>query len=186
MKRLRAAYDEAFVSRPPSDLAVPSQFTKLQTKAKEPFAYCNRPRSASSIPVTLLHPIFGKFIDESRTYVPTKEDNAFVLELSAEMSSIFRDKATRQDKFITVLQKHYQIQLVAGKIVGTSYETDGHCLAGGYMNLVTEAKNELGGSASGEPYFQACSNYRESTRRSSADNTMSVLPCFQLFYCGNH
>jgi hypothetical protein len=174
-----------FVSRAPSEQAIPSQFIKLQSKAEEPFAYCNRPHSASSIPVTLLHPIFGRFIDDSHTYAPVKEDNAFVLELSAAMSDVFRNEAARRDEFIAILSRHYEIQLVAGEIGGTGYKTDGHCLAGGYMDLVSEAKNELGSSAGAEPYFQGCLHYRASAKQSHADDSMSVLPCFQLFYCGN-
>jgi hypothetical protein len=163
-----------------------SQFIKLQSKAEGPFAYCNRPDSALSTPVTLLHPIFGKFIDNSHSYVSTKEDNAFVFELSVAMSGVFRDEAARRDEFITILYRHYKIQLIAGEIGGTSHTTDGHGLASGYMHLISEAQNELGGSAGVEPYFQRCLYYRTSAKQSNADDSMFVLPCFQLFYCGNY
>jgi len=92
-----------FISRTPAEHAIPSQSIKLQSKAEEPFAYCNRPDSALSIPVILLHPIFGRFIDDSHNYAPAKEDNAFVLELSAAMSGVFGDEVARRDEFIVIL-----------------------------------------------------------------------------------
>jgi hypothetical protein len=99
---------------------------------------------------------------------------------------VFRDEVTRRDEFITILYRHYKIQLVMGEIGGTRYKTDGHSLAGGDMDLVCVAQNELGSSAGAEPYFQGSLYYRASANQSNADDSMSVLPCFQLFYCGNY
>jgi hypothetical protein len=48
--------------------------------------------AASAIPPTLLHPIFGKFINDCEKHEPTTADNKLVITLSAAMSSFFRDK----------------------------------------------------------------------------------------------
>jgi hypothetical protein len=169
---------------PPSEMALRTQFKKFQETNGGPFAYCNRPPSASSIPVTLLHPIFGKFVDECRSYSPTKEDNAFVLELSTEMSGFFNNEDHRRDRFIAILEEHYHIQLITGEI-GNGYRTDGHRLSGGYMDLVTEAKNELADVYGAEPYFQGCSYYRESSKLRNTEDFFSSLPCLLIIYCGN-
>jgi hypothetical protein len=184
VKRMREGEYNRFVSTPPSDAARYPEFRKRQEAAGGPMIYCNRPPLASSIPVTLLHPILGKFVDECCSYIPTKEDNAFVLELSTEMSGFFDSEECRRTSFITMLEKHCHIQLIAGE-VGKGYRTDGHRLSGGCMDLLTEAKIELAGVPGAEPYFQGCVYYRESSKLRNAKDFLSPLPCLLIFYCGN-
>ena len=42
------------------------------------------------IPLTLLHPIFGQFIDDCETHQPMMEDNQLVLDLSKVMLDVDR------------------------------------------------------------------------------------------------
>ncbi|KAF8468174.1 hypothetical protein BDZ91DRAFT_848037 [Kalaharituber pfeilii] len=116
----RRKYIETFPPGPPSSQGVPAMFAKLQGDANDnnPLIYCNRPYWASSTPVTLLHPIFGEFVDECQNYKLTEVDIAFVLELSTEMSKIYDTEAERAKIFRP------------------------HCF------LITEAKREIGSTGS--------------------------------------
>ena len=88
----RADHYAQFPSRAPSDQAAPAEFEKLQTMKPLPLAFCNRPAAASSTPVTLMHPIFGRFVDECNTHTPTKDDNDFIAILSKCMSGFLRTR----------------------------------------------------------------------------------------------
>jgi len=62
--QLRLEYSRNFPSTPPSNQGIPSEFEKLQNK-EELTIYWDRPAAAAgTIPPTLLHPIFGTFIDD--------------------------------------------------------------------------------------------------------------------------
>lgn len=178
----RKAHYTQFPSRAPSEGGVPAAFGTLQTINALPFAYCNRPASASSTPVALMHPIFGKFVDECRTYVPTEKDNTFVANLSRSMSGFFADETARRDAFISLFNQ-YCIQLNPAEITSTKYRTDGHATESGYMYLLSEAKPELAGGTA-EPYFQSVLYYRASCKVQKPGDSISVLPCFLIFYCG--
>lgn len=161
-----------------------TKFNMVQMYHGAPLMYHNRPPSASSIPVTLLHPIFGTFIDETYTYVPTAEDNAFIRELFVAMSGLYGLETDRRQAFIQLLSEHYKIELIPGEIGATGYQTDGHCLAEQYMFVVTAAKNELGTGSIEEPYFQGYCYYREAFKSTNAADHFSSLPSFLIFYCG--
>ena len=178
----RKVHYKQFPSRAPSEGGVPAAFGMLQTMNPLPFAYCNRPASASSTPVTLMHPIFGKFVDECRTHAPTEKDSVFVANLSRIMSGFFEDEKKRRDAFIQLFSQ-YSIQLEAADILSTSYRTDGHATENGYMYFLSEAKPELAGG-SAEPYFQSILYYRASCKVQKPGDNISVLPCFLIFYCG--
>lgn len=128
----RQKYIKSLPSGPPSSQVVPTMFTKLQGNAKDgnPKFYCNRPSWASSIPVTLLHLIFGEFVDDCEIYKPTEVDNAFVLDLSTNMSEIYDTEAERAKVFCNLLYQYYRIQLYPADVPGTSYRTDGHASIG--------------------------------------------------------
>lgn len=102
----RADHYTQFPSRAPSDQVVPAEFGKLQTMNLLPLSYCNRPAAASSTPVALMHPIFGRFVDECNNYTPTEEDNAFIANLSKCMSGFFEDERKRRDAFIDLFRQY--------------------------------------------------------------------------------
>ncbi|KAG1886438.1 hypothetical protein F4604DRAFT_1721739 [Suillus subluteus] len=120
------------------------------------------PRSAASIiPTTLLHPIFGQFIDDCESHEPTKEDNDLVMALSEAMCNFFDDEDKRASKFWEILQEH-RINLIPSKIQHTKYETDSDIQYRGFRYAILEAKNELG-AMQAEPHMQAISYYIWST-----------------------
>lgn len=122
-------------------------------------------------------------MDDCKSYKPTEEDNAFVLELSASMSEFWSTEKLRADAFRSLLLKHYNIQLYAADVPNTSYQTDGHACILGYPFLITKAKREVGSGGS-DPYLQVALYYFEFLRTLAAKTPSSVLPCFNIFYFG--
>ncbi|KAG1849261.1 hypothetical protein DFJ58DRAFT_746628 [Suillus subalutaceus] len=94
----------------PSAGAKPSAFS---IKQGEQEYLCNRPRRAADpVPVTLLEPIFAKFVDNCQNHQPTVRDNDFVCQLSEKMSSFYPDELTWMNAFQQVL-RDYGIKLNA-------------------------------------------------------------------------
>ncbi|KAG2116712.1 uncharacterized protein F5147DRAFT_568276, partial [Suillus discolor] len=64
----------------PAAGTIPSAFSIKQDKQEY---LCNRPRRAADpVPITLLKPIFAKFVDDCQNHQPTVCDNDFVWQLS--------------------------------------------------------------------------------------------------------
>ncbi|KAF7973810.1 hypothetical protein HWV62_14184 [Athelia sp. TMB] len=182
-KRLRTEHNDRFPSAPPSQAGVEQYFKRLQEQWDGPFAYCNRPASASSIPVTLMHPIFAQFVADSRTYEPTPADNALVLELCMEMSATFHTQEDRRRIFTSVLQSHYEIDLIAGKLTGDGFSSDGHRVTNGFLDVCTVAAGA--GSCGGvDPFLRGCVCYHEASRAQIVEHSFSALPCLLLVYSG--
>ncbi|CAG8677139.1 5891_t:CDS:1, partial [Paraglomus brasilianum] len=56
-----------YKKEPPSQLAQPSEFCKSQMQCSNPpQILCHHPPGAMSIPVTLMHPVFGRFVDNCK------------------------------------------------------------------------------------------------------------------------
>jgi hypothetical protein len=76
----------------PSSGGKAKEFSKRQADVDQTI-YCNRPWGASAtIPATLLHPIFGEFIDNCENITPTAQDNSLVPELSTAMSNFYANE----------------------------------------------------------------------------------------------
>ncbi|KAG1870605.1 hypothetical protein DFJ58DRAFT_763762 [Suillus subalutaceus] len=158
----REAYAKKFPLGRPSSQGVPSVFNKTLQENHSFTIGWERPRpAASTIPTTLLHPIFGQFIDDCESHEPTKEDNDLVMALSEAMCNFFDDDEKRASKFREILQEH-RIDLIPSKIQHTKYETDGDIQYRGFRYAILEAKNELGATQA-EPHMQAISCYIRST-----------------------
>ncbi|KAM6501181.1 hypothetical protein JOM56_004195 [Amanita muscaria] len=172
-------------SRPmePSTAGEPNGFSKRQENPDQ-MIYCNRPRDAfAPIPVMLLHPIFGQFIDDCENYKPTEKDNAFVLELSTAMSKFYLDEAKRADSVRQLFTEKYDIDFVQTVIEGI---TDGDIGRTNRRNLrfaIIDFKNDVG-SKGAEPLLQSIHYYLESNRRRAPEMPSSVLPCMILMVFG--
>src|SRR5438034_6066884 len=100
----------------------PKQFASDQRKEMPAFCFDRPPSAATTIPITLYHPVFGQFQDDCDNYTPTKEDNAFVLEFSRTMSKFYdgeSDRAEASRKLMT----NYSLKFLAAQT--GSYKTDG-------------------------------------------------------------
>ncbi|KAG9028539.1 hypothetical protein FRB95_006358 [Tulasnella sp. JGI-2019a] len=180
--------DDQYPSLAPSSAAKPSIFNILQNKPYGPLVYCNRPYGASSTPVTILHPVFGQFVDDYTDNQLTAEDHSAALALSQRMSDIFPLEKNRAALFRAVFQEIFGIDLIAGRLDPTDYSTDGHTLIGSHCYLITEVKNEIGFTGA-EPFFQASSYHHEYAKgprhTPKYPYPQSRFPCFQLILFGS-
>ncbi|KAG1851653.1 hypothetical protein F4604DRAFT_1592308, partial [Suillus subluteus] len=168
----------------PSAGAKPASFAATQ---EEEEYLCNRPRRATdSLPVTLLEPIFAKFVDDCQDYQPTDQDNDFVRKLSENMSSFYPDEHSRMKVFRELLHG-YGITLHSSPIGSTKCTTDGHLMStdGDFVQVISEGKNEIG-SGGAEPFAQAMLYYRKILKESNAEieKFQSVLPCIHIIVFG--
>ncbi|KAG2095110.1 uncharacterized protein F5147DRAFT_718816 [Suillus discolor] len=160
----------------PSAGATPSAFS---TKQDEQEYLCNRPRRAADpVPVTLLEPIFAKFVDDCQNHQPTVRDNDFVQQLSQSMSSFHPDELTRMCVFQQVLRDY---------VGSTNFTTDGHLLStnGKFVQVILEVKNEIG-SGTTEPFAEAMLYYRKFMEDSKIEiaKLRSVIPCIHIIVFG--
>ncbi|KAG1812750.1 hypothetical protein EV424DRAFT_1473537 [Suillus variegatus] len=129
------------------------------------FVHWDRPpENAHTIPCTLLHPIFGTFMDDCENIEPTPDDNKLVMTLSVVMSGFFTDEKARAYKFREVLQAH-NINITATMISGTTHVTDGDIQYKGFRYTIAKVKNKLGllGSTATKPHMQTILYYIHST-----------------------
>lgn len=71
----RTRYCQEYAPKAPSSQGRALNFKRHQAKPDLMF-YCNRPpptSASTTIPVTLLHPVFGQFTDDYATYQPTSQ-----------------------------------------------------------------------------------------------------------------
>ena len=135
----------------PSSEGVVGVFSRRQENSTKRIE-CNRPPStAPTTPLTLLHPVFGEFLDTCNSGDVTAEDHDFALNLSRAMSSFCGNESARATKIRDIF-KHYVF--ICTKIGRTNYETDGDISLIGHRYALMEIKNEVCSSGP-EPYAQA-------------------------------
>ncbi|TDL24163.1 hypothetical protein BD410DRAFT_896881 [Rickenella mellea] len=182
--QLRLDHEAHYNIPAPSAAAEPETFRKLQKRSdNQPFAFFNRPHGTSSIPVTLLHPVFGQFVDAVETYEPTSADKAFVRALAIAMSDIYTNEGDRASAFRGIIADHWGIKLSAARSERTSFITDGHFDVGKFLTLLTEATNDIGAKGA-EPFYQ-CVQYHAAAHRNLPNSLKIVpLPCLHIVCFG--
>ena len=104
---------------------------------------CNRPPStAPATPPTLLHRVFGEFLDTCNSGNVTAEDHDFALNLSRAMSSFYETESGRARKVREIFEQ-YGLVFIRTKIGRTNYETDGDISLNGFRYVLVEIKNEI-------------------------------------------
>ncbi|KAH8924591.1 hypothetical protein BT69DRAFT_1349368 [Atractiella rhizophila] len=165
----------------PSTGAEPNVFAKRQSAIKHQI-FCNRPRSATTTnPTTLLHPVFGRFLDDCENYEITAADNAFVMELSSTMSDFYPSEVTRAAA-VRELFAEWGVKMVVSHTPG-EFVTDGDKLVRKHRCAIMEFKNEIS-SKGAEPYAQAGLNYFDSTGDHATVFERSPLPCILILVFG--
>jgi hypothetical protein len=170
-------------TRAPSQLAQTAEFQELQ-KNNATFYNCGRPANLeSSIPLTLLHPIFGQFVEDAKTVAPTRHDYATADKLRREMCEFYPKEADRRHKFCLAFEE-YGIHIYAGNIGASQDSTDGHFCKCNHPMLIAEIKNDIGWKGA-EPYLQAllyycifCDQYK------LWDDGATCHPCLIIFLAG--
>jgi hypothetical protein len=149
------------------------------------FAF-NRPPLSETVPLAILHPIFGEFVQEAGTYQPTATDNALVRDLRNVMSKTDDAELVYCSEFRSVLRKHYtEVQLEASQVGSTSYVSDGHITVGEFMSSVCEGKLWKG---SGDPEIQAAGYLITSVRHTfkRVGDYPDVFPCMIIYIFGEY
>ena len=163
----------------PSNGGNPQKFHDAQQK--DTHIPCNRPSGFSTtLPPTLLHPVFGKFIDDAENFIPTADDVKFLHAFVAVMRNIYDEEHKRKETVLKLLRKH---GIDAKPTMIGKYTTDGDLSIGEFRLLIAEFKNEVG-SKGAEPFFQAILYYLEATRSLASEYHNSVLPCIIVLIFG--
>ncbi|KAI9463374.1 hypothetical protein F5148DRAFT_1313294 [Russula earlei] len=175
----------------PSSLGEPAQFGISQNQKVPSFSF-ERPLSAShDVPPTLLHPIFGQFLDDCQQHNPTREDNMFASDLRAGMSQIWQKENERLIAFLSIMRSHgIELRPTTIRTKQGSYKTDADSQEQGCRYIIVEAKNEIG-SKGAEPLFQAIWYYQRSLEQILDNDEMPVskyenssLPCLIIYLFG--
>jgi hypothetical protein len=178
----RTAYYKNFPDEAPSAAAQPAKFRDIQADPKIQI-FCNRPRSVTSNPITLLHPIFGKFDDDSKNFKADPEISSFVQALTVMMADFYDDEAQRALSFRKLIYDHFKIKLEAANVATTPYTTDGHVSIGFHVYLNSEAKNEAG-STPADSSIQSAICYHYHIRPFASSMVWSRFPCIHIYYFG--
>ena len=178
----REAFLKSAKTEKPSKSGTPSAFRTRQLGRFKPIP-CGRPRDCEeTVPTTLLHPVFGQFVDDCQSVEVTPEDNRFVNRLAHAMSGLYPSEPERFRAVDKEFQS-YNIHFTISEIKNSGYITDADINVNGHRFVVAEFKNE-NCSGSTEPYFQAIGYYLESTRESAVKFRRSTLPCLLLSIFG--
>jgi hypothetical protein len=168
-------------SEAPSNGGNPQTFLSKQAKFDE-YIPCNRPYGyPTALPLSLLHPIFGEFVDDAENYVPTSDDGQFLLAFVQAMANIYKLEDGRKETLLAVFN-HYNIP-IKPTMIGR-FTTDGDLSIGSFKFLIAELKNEIGSKAA-EPFFQAILYFLEATRKCATQNLNSILPCIIVLIFGS-
>jgi hypothetical protein len=163
----------------PSIAGIPQNFSRMQEKKE---FLCSRPREASGpVPVTLLEPIFAKFVDDCQNYQPTAEDNNFVWQLSEKMCKFYDDEDEQIDIFRETLIR-YGIDFQAGRFDSSGCSMGLH---NGFVQVIANGKNKFGNGGA-EPFLQSSVYYRKFCRhsRDKIRGRRFIAPCLFIVVFG--
>lgn len=157
----------------------PARFAVKQKRPTSPSFF---DRTPATIPITLHHPVFGKFQDDCDTHVATKEDYAFVSKFLLSMSEFYGSRVMRAEQARLDLET-YGIEFRTSAI--NRHWTDGDLCWSGYcyglMGLQWEIDSEAGVI---DPLLQANQDYTAFMRQNVVKNPGSNLPCFIVYIAG--
>ncbi|KAG2030784.1 hypothetical protein BDR03DRAFT_1033765, partial [Suillus americanus] len=167
---------------PTSSQGKPCKFELIQENPDLAVRWDRPPSVADAIPSTLLHPVFGAFMDDCENIEPTPDDNELVMALSVAMSGFFGGGAERACRFREVLQEH-DIDLSPIRINGATYNTDGDQQYKYFRHAIAQVTNEIG-STEAEPHIQALSCYIHSTNYFAKHNPAFRFPSIVITLFG--
>lgn len=170
-------------NRAPSTWGKAEEFEKIQRDDHLFFACCRPPKRKHSIPLTLLDPVFGKFLDDCKQSPVGAEDYFAASELQQAMCQFYNKEASRLLAFHEVLEK-YGIKLHSRGVGATQFLTDGHLLKGDHPVIILEGKNEIS-QGTAEPTLQALLYYNALCKSGNVwRDKSSCHPCFAIVLAG--
>ena len=162
----RLDFRNGYLPTAPSNAAKPSIAKGQQLDPTTQFYY-DRPRSSSyHVPVTLLEPIFNKFVHNCTNITPTVFDNTFAYRLCDAGSSYTSNETIRKERLDEVFNAN-GFRFTSGTF--GRFQTDGDIRSGHrerpYLLVVREVKNEASPGdpviQSGHYYYASLDNKRE-------------------------
>jgi len=84
----------------PSSAGSPLEFSKFKQNPAQHIMWSRPPGGDATIPVTLLHPILRRFVDDCENHQPVQRDNELVLEIMESMATFFPNKVARAAELI--------------------------------------------------------------------------------------
>jgi hypothetical protein len=155
----------------------------VQAALKDGVDY-NRPEAKrETIPIVLLHEVFGVFSDNCQEHVPTHQDNKLLVRLSAAISGIYKTDAERTHEFRKILREHGGVTLTPSKVKDSKFETDGDISIEGHIIALSEGKCEWT-QLNSDPVLQAFVYWLQSLRSGPFSNFLTRLPCLIIYYAG--
>lgn len=104
----------------------------------------DRPTETDALPVTLLHHVFGEFVDGCETY------QTIAATLSGGMGGYPAAEDDR-GKILKIVSEYLELSITPTAIHNTPYATDGSLVIENNCLVISEAKNEVG-STGAEPF----------------------------------
>jgi hypothetical protein len=155
----------------------------VQSALKDGVDY-NRPEAKrETIPIVLLHEIFGVFSGDCQEYVPTHQDNQLLVRLSAAMSKEFKSEAERTSTFREILRNHGSVHFKRSKIKNSAYETGGDIKQDEHIIALSEGKCEWV-NLKADPVLQGFLYWIESLKSGPFTGLLTRLPCLIIYYAG--
>ncbi|KAF9553365.1 hypothetical protein CPC08DRAFT_787768 [Agrocybe pediades] len=144
----------------------------------------------SSLPLTLLHPVFRQFVDDCKHYQPTTEDIKFAIEFQYRMT-VFMG-AFRAESVITGLEKagisfvQEWGNYVRSEGSHSDYHPGGVIDAGDFHSAILMTVNEVGidSREGSEPYAESIFAYIRFTEKGIQKHPRFNFPCFLLTVLG--
>jgi len=172
----------------PSKLGEPEEWYKRQ-KHNAVDAICLNhcpPTASSSIPVSLLCSIFGKFKDLCNE-ASESEDNLFAFKFCFQMAECYNSEAERQDDANRMLSKYLDRSVQPIVVLPKGYRTDGTVSYGPnkYRELNVEYKN-YNCSSDACPYLENCGYFLAFCKEMKDHSAYHVtnFPCFLVVISG--
>ena len=100
LQKERQQFADGLSKMAPSSAGFPSEFSELQQNLAQHIMWSRPPGGDATIPVTLLHPIFRRFVDDCENHQPVRRDNELVLEMMQNMAAFFPNKVARAAELI--------------------------------------------------------------------------------------
>ena len=183
MVSLEVNRDEEELKNRLSQLPRPSEMARYFTQSSENLIFLNnRPAVAQGLPTELLHPVFGQFLDDCTTLLPTPDDVLFATKVSTSMAGYFKSEGDRTDCLLRLFREHLEID-IRGMSIGKAI-TDGTWQTGPrfeFMAMNIGVKNEIG--SSGDPYIQNIGYYSLYVQKNQNAKTFG-LPCILVSVAG--
>ncbi|KDQ61836.1 hypothetical protein JAAARDRAFT_45319 [Jaapia argillacea MUCL 33604] len=181
---LRKAQEVVIKNQKPgqrSQQAEPAIFAQIQ-KDDAVFYGCKRPPEREpTIPMTLTHPVFGKFVDDAKAIAITTADNKFAYSLKKDMCCFYQDAAERRRE-ISYVFRRFGIDIDRGPIGSSQQTTNCHVATGiNHPKLILGMKNENDSKRTG-PSFEALLHYHNFCDVYGLWADVSTChPCFIVF-----